>query len=174
MANLATGTPDQVFELLNRGVLEKLINVVGNALNPSKLLLENTAKLLEHVTLAADENMLALIIACTTFSIGQMVPSLVNYPNYIWALSNATFAANDAQLDFFIGQKIQKQLTTALSNAKVREDKDFHIAVLEGLENLLRRDPTVVGAKFLREHAASSNDAEIQAVIARLTKMCKK
>ncbi len=177
MANLTRGTSQQVLALLNQDLVPKLFEAVG-AGDPSKSLVENTAKIFEHVTLAADETIIKLIIDVGFLSIEQIVPSIANLPNYIWALSNATFAANEHQLDYFVARDIHKRLGTALcGNPQVAKDKDFHVAILEGLENLIRRAPKAAktlpaAVKKHLQQQMSHSDADIQALATTLVKLC--
>jgi hypothetical protein len=177
LANLTNGRPDQVEVLISRGMLSRIFqhyNKGGNIPNPYH---ESVARILEHVTLAADETMLQTIIDSVIFEMGEAAEPLEKLDNYIWALSNATFAAGDRQLQYLLSIDTHGKLVMELLRRK-NLNKELHIAMLEGLENLLGRAPYVISSlqseakNLFRTQASKAEEPEIMALAARLSKLC--
>lgn len=127
---------------MSRGLLTTIFQQYNKPEYLPQVYHESVAKILEHVTLVADEAMLQTIIQSGVLELKtESAKQLEILDDYIWALSNATFAASPKQLDYLICTCVRD-----LINALLRQnplDKELKIAVLEGLLNLLKQKPEV-------------------------------
>jgi len=180
-ANLTNGTPEQISALLDRGLLTKLSHICSNQTwtkNITKSLKSHIAQILEHVTLAADELMLEKVINSRIFETSAGIPDLADEHSYYWALSNATFAANERQLEYLIRTNFHVQLAKGLiaSDECNVTDKDLKIALCEGLKNIVSRAPKVKKdipqvVLLLRKEISNSGDGDVQSLAMRLVQL---